>query len=971
MSTALRRRWLAPEVVQTSAMDCGPAALKCVLEGFGVRASYARLREACQTDLDGTSIDTIESIANALGVHVEQVLLPVDIAFLETAGVVPGLFIVTQSDGAAHFLVVWRRVGPWVQVMDPASGRRWMSWRRLQADLFRHEMSVPATEWRSWAASEPGLAPLRRRIASVGAPDAAAERLVAQALQDPGWFALGVLDACVRLVQSISASGAVRRGWNATNLLASLYRRTIENPRDIHAIIPPSYWSVTPDPSSEDRANQRLLARGAVLLRVLGRRSPEPAARADAGVPALSRELQAALSEPSARPWRTLWSMLRADGLLSPLALIGAMSIAVGAVAVETLLFRGIFDMLPMLNLPAQRHAAVAALLGFVGILWLIRVPIASESMRLGRHLDTRLRMALLAKLPRLSDRYFHSRPISDMAERSHSIQLSRMLPGMGLHFIQANGEMVLVVAGIAWLAPASLPLALALAGVAVLVPMLMQPLLNERELRARQHAAAMNGTYLDAMLGLVPVRVHRAERAVRRLHEGLLVEWSRSARSLLRLSMLAQGVPAVLCAALASTLLVNHLTLAGGIGGSDLLLVYWTLKLPGIGGQLAGLARQYPVQRNVLLRLLEPLTSPSAEPPAETTGAAAPTPASASAVAGGAIEGRRVAGLAGGDPSAPGGLRIDIEAGSVVAGGHTILDELTLSVRPGEHVAIVGASGAGKSTLVGVLLGWHRLSTGVLRIDDAPVDGAIPDELRRRTAWVDPGIQLWNRPLLANLTFACEDDGPGNIAGVLDAAALRDVLLKLPEGLQTWLGEGGALLSGGEGQRVRLARALLQRRVRLALLDEPFRGMDRQQRRELLGDARRWWRDATLLCVTHDIAETLAFDRVLVVHDGRLVEDGEPLRLLAADTRYRDLIEAERAVHGHDWMDDRWRRLRIVEGRVVDATAQDGRRARGVLASEAPGRASTVGVPDAARPAPARSPTALAARAVQQVGRC
>ena len=72
VATRRRQRWLAPEVVQTSAMDCGPATLKCLLEGFHIPVSYGRLREACQTDVDGTSIDTIEVVANQLGVTVES-----------------------------------------------------------------------------------------------------------------------------------------------------------------------------------------------------------------------------------------------------------------------------------------------------------------------------------------------------------------------------------------------------------------------------------------------------------------------------------------------------------------------------------------------------------------------------------------------------------------------------------------------------------------------------------------------------------------------------------------------------------------------------------------------------------------------------------------------------------------------------------------------------------------------------------
>ena len=111
----------------------------------------------------------------------------------------------------------------------------------------------------------------------------------------------------------------------------------------------------------------------------------------------------------------------------------------------------------------------------------------------------------------------------------------------------------------------------------------------------------------------------------------------------------------------------------------------------------------------------------------------------------------------------------------------------------------------------------------------------------------------------------------------VLRGVGLFDVLRHLPEGLQTPLGEGGGLLSGGEGQLVRLGRAWSRSRPRLVILDEPFRGLDRERRRLLLCRARQHFQGATLLCVTHDVGETVDFDRVLVVEAGRVVEDGSP----------------------------------------------------------------------------------------------
>src|SRR5262245_57016924 len=133
-----KRRFLVPEVVQTSAMDCGPASLKCLLEGFGVRVSYGRLREACQTDVDGTSIDTMEEVAAQLGLDAEQVMVPADHLLAPESGSLPAIVIVRLANGLTHFVVVWRTHGRFVQVMDPGVGRRWMSREQLIGELYIH-----------------------------------------------------------------------------------------------------------------------------------------------------------------------------------------------------------------------------------------------------------------------------------------------------------------------------------------------------------------------------------------------------------------------------------------------------------------------------------------------------------------------------------------------------------------------------------------------------------------------------------------------------------------------------------------------------------------------------------------------------------------------------------------------------------------------------------------------------------------
>lgn len=117
-----RKRFLVPEVVQTSAMDCGPATLKCLLEGFGIPVSYGRLREACQTDVDGTSIDTLEETAIQLGLDAEQVMIPADHLLLAEAQALPAIVVVRQPNGLTHFIVVWCHHGhysrSWIRRSD-------------------------------------------------------------------------------------------------------------------------------------------------------------------------------------------------------------------------------------------------------------------------------------------------------------------------------------------------------------------------------------------------------------------------------------------------------------------------------------------------------------------------------------------------------------------------------------------------------------------------------------------------------------------------------------------------------------------------------------------------------------------------------------------------------------------------------------------------------------------------------------
>lgn len=853
--------FFAREVVQTSNMDCGPAALKSMLEGFGIPVNYGRLREACQTDVDGTSIDTMESVANQLGLEAEQIMLPADHVLLDEAHALPAIAVVVLPTGITHFVVVWNRHGNFVQLMDPATGRRWIGGARFLNDLYIHKMPVDAADWRAYAGSSDFLDPLRRRMERLGIKDT---RLREAATNDPGWHKIAALDAGVRLVESIASSGAIRRGLEATRVLESFLEKD--------ETIPDSYWSVRP------AAGDQLQLRGAVVVRALRRSTAT-------GRPApTSPELIAALDQPPTRPGRELVRLLRADGIITPIAVATALAIASAAVIFEAVLFRGLLD-------AAHKPSTIAFLIVFSFALLLLEIPLTSSLLLLGRRLEIRLRRAFLRKIPRLGDRYFQSRLKSDMAERSHSIHLIRRLPELGGQLLRYTFEIVFTTAGIIWLDPAAGPIALLAAFAAVVIPLVSQPMLMERDLRVRTHAGALSHFYLDAFLGLVAIHTHGAQPAVRRSHETLLNEWSRAGFNLQRAVISLETVQFFAGFGLAIWLLASHLGRTNETG-AVLLLVYWALNLPALGQEVALIAWQYPAYRNVTLRLLEPL---------------------------GAIEQRApVASPTKLDPITR-AVAVDWHGVSVIAAGHTVLRDLDLKIAPGEHVAIIGPSGAGKSSLVGLLLGWYRPATGRLLVDGEELDESRLDQLRPHIAWVDPAVQIWNRPLADNLQYGLSDTPRMPLKEAIESAELQRVLERLPDGLNTPLGEGGGLVSGGEGQRVRLGRALLRPGVRLVILDEPFRGLDIDQRRVLLQRAREIWRDATLLSISHDVSETLGFNRVLVIEGGRIVEDANP-GILAEhqSSRFHAMLEAERAVREGLWSTGGWRHLKLDEGKLV-----------------------------------------------------
>lgn len=922
----MRRHIFAPEVLQISAMDCGPAALKCLLEGHGIPVHYGRLREACQTSIDGTSINTIEDILQQHGFDAKQQMLPPDQLLFPAAEALPALVVTRLSSGATHFVVVWSRYGRLLQVMDPARGRRWLTPGALSKELYVHNMLLPAAKWRAWASSQRSVSFLRMRLVRLGIDARQINSLLEPVLADSDWYPLARLDAAVRMVESIMKSGGCRRGQQTAQVLEILLSGDEPAAPDgvagAYHSIPENFWTVRPADVPAGKAEIRLVVQGALYLSLHGQRSEAartagtgPSEQAQPKYPVEPRhtqyvnaDLAAAFRQTDDQPYRTLHGLMGAREKFLAIVLLGLLLPTVGGSVLLALLFQRTLDLSQQLRIPEQRLGAWAMLVGFLIVLLVMEAPIAMATRYLGRHLESRLRIAFLEKIPRLGDRYFQSRLISDMAERCHSIHHLCLLPDMAGQLLLFSAELTLTVVAIAWLDPDNIVPILCVGTLSALLPFVLRQPLIEKDLRVRTHAGALSRFYLDALMALLVIRTHSAERIVRREYEGLLVHWLDARHALLRTVLSIEFMNLALGFGLAIWMFLDYVERAAATSDA-LLLLFWVLSIPALSQQLTTLLRQYPLLRNLLVRLIEPL---------------------------GALEVGRVQTHNPGDSqrdapphhphvddhaSVPGhaqAVEILLRNVKVVAGGHTILSSVDLHVRRGEHVAIVGPSGAGKTSLVDLLLGWHRPASGEFLVDGMPLDEDNRiEKLRLQTAWLDPAVQIWNDSLLANLLYG-SSPGPTEIGDVLASADLLAVLDKLPDGLQTVLGEGGALLSGGEGQRVRLGRAMCRQRPSLAILDEPFRGLDREQRRWLLERLRTRWREATFLCVTHDVRDIRGFDRVLVLDGGRIVEDGNPEELLArTDSRYRAMFEAEGELMQFLRDDATWKRMRLKEGRL------------------------------------------------------
>ena len=431
---------------------------------------------------------------------------------------------------------------------------------------------------------------------------------------------------------------------------------------------------------------------------------------------------------------------------------------------IEIFLMQGLLELGQQLSNATQRAFMLGAFILFLILLLLLLMALDSIGRQQGRRIEVRLRIAFLEKIPRLPIWFFQRNQVSGLTQRGYTLRSVHSLPDQAQKFIQTCFQILFTAIGLIWLEPSGSWLVLLLVGFTVVWPYFTQPIITQHSLGLAQENNNLSRVYLDALLGVVPVRVHSAENTVWRRYQGMLVTWVNTNLDYFRITTIVQIMGLLITTSMMVGIVLNYV-FKGGELGAILLLAFWAINLPVLGQNLVEAMQEYLQKRALVQMLLQPLNIPDAAEFKEELDVTHPPDAS------------------------PDAVEIELKQVSVAVADQVILKEIDLKIAAGEQIAVIGPSGAGKSTLATLLLGWQSPAAGQVFIDGMSLEGEYVELLRRETAWVDPAVQLWNRTLLFNLWYANQKDTSAPVGKTMDQADLFDVLQAVPQGLQTSLG--------------------------------------------------------------------------------------------------------------------------------------------------------------------------------------
>jgi ATP-binding cassette subfamily B protein len=224
--------------------------------------------------------------------------------------------------------------------------------------------------------------------------------------------------------------------------------------------------------------------------------------------------------------------------------------------------------------------------------------------------------------------------------------------------------------------------------------------------------------------------------------------------------------------------------------------------------------------------------------------------------------------------------------------GGRTVFENLNLRLEPGQRVGLVGPSGGGKSTLFALLQRFYDVQQGRILIDRQDIARVTQESLRAAIAVVPQDVSMFHRSIMENIRYGRPGASDQEVLAAADAARC-DFIEHLPAGMATIVGDRGVKLSGGQRQRIAIARAFLKD-APLVLLDEATSALDSESEEAIRAALGSLMYDRTVIAIAHRLSTVRAFDRILVLHAGRIVQDGTPDQLMRREGLYRELVQRQ-----------------------------------------------------------------------------
>jgi ATP-binding cassette subfamily B protein len=569
-----------------------------------------------------------------------------------------------------------------------------------------------------------------------------------------------------------------------------------------------------------------------------------------------------------ARLFRSLWPYLRpyrwayARGFA--VVLLGAaVSVAV------PLLIKEAIERLEAQALPAQVIPLAGWIVGLAAARALFQFWGRTDVLCTARRVEADLRQECMRRLTRQGPDFYAQNLAGDLTSRLiNDLEQVRVMAGFGLSVGLGMSVLLLLSVGVMlWLSPLLTAAAVVpLAGISVVWGLTAH---RQRE-RSDQVQAALGRISAAAQENFAGVRVVRAYALEEAEQERMTAHADDYLRSTMALARVRGASWALLMlmteAALGLTLWVGGTAIIdGGMGRGELIaFIYYEFMLVWPMMALGWVVTMQQRAAACMDRLRLVLEAPTRDP-----------------------------GVA---PAEPAPAAIEVRDLTFAHQGRAtpVLRGVTLRIEAGRRTALVGRVGAGKSTLVRLLGGLHPAPPGAIFIDGADLTGLPAAAIRARAAFVPQESFLFTDTLRENIAFGSRDPvGAEAVVAAARTAGLEPDVAEFREGYGTVVGERGITLSGGQRQRVCLARALIKG-ASTVILDDPFSSVDVRTEQAILANLEEALRGKTLLWVTHRMASLRGVDRIAVLEDGRIVEEGDFESLAAAGGRFARMLQRQ-----------------------------------------------------------------------------